>query len=78
MYDAKELEKFFSQYLPAMKQVIEDTWTNREELTEYLDSCLSQNIWGVWAEPYFKDMLHYAKTAPHTYTSPWDVLWAKK
>lgn len=74
MYDAKELEKFFSQYLPAMKQVIEDTWNNREELIENLAFCLSQNIWGVWAEPYFKDMLYYAKTAPHTYSSPWDVL----
>lgn len=74
MYDAKELEKFFSQYLPAMKQVIENTWNNRDELTEYLDFCLSQNVYDVWVIPYFKDMLHYAKTAPHTYTSPWDVL----
>lgn len=74
MYDAKDLEKFFSQYMPAMKQVIENMWSNRQELEEYLEFCLSQNVYDNWVLPYFKDMLHYVKVAPHKYTSPWDVL----
>lgn len=74
MYDAKDLEKFFSQYMPAMKQVIENMWSNRDELKEYLEFCLSQNVYDVWVIPYFKDMLHYTNVASHKYTSPWDVL----
>jgi len=75
MYDPKSLEIFFAQYLPATKRVIEDHWqTNRPEVIAFLDEYIATGIADSWMFPYFKDMIYWAKTAPHTYSNPWDVL----
>ena len=74
-HSIKALEIFFTQYMPAMKRVIEDHWeTNREEARAFINDCLACGVAEGWMRPYFLDMLEHAKTAPHTYTSPWEVL----
>jgi hypothetical protein len=75
MHDPKSLQIFFDQYMPAMKRVIEDHWqTNRQETIAFLDDCLASGFADSWMQPYFSDMRYWAKTAPHTYSNPWDVL----
>jgi hypothetical protein len=74
-HSIKALEIFFSQYLPTMKGVIEDNWeSNREEAIAFLSRGIHCGVAEGWMRPYFLDMLEHAKTAPHKYTSPWDVL----
>lgn len=75
MHDPRTLKIFFDQYIPSMKQLIEDYWVdNRAELVEFLEDWLRIGVAGSWMAPYFQDMLHYAKSAPHTYPDPWSVL----
>ena len=42
MHDPRSLETFFQQYMPAMKALIENMWSSRKELDEYLQFCLDQ------------------------------------
>lgn len=74
MYDPKSLEIFFNQYLPSFKRVIEEDWTDRKKLAEFLSDCLTCGMLDSWMEPYFRDMMYYVRSAPHTYTNPWSVL----
>lgn len=75
MYTPQTLEAFFSRYLPSMKQIIEDHWHyNREELIAFLTECMTMSVEGTWMDPYFKELLRHAKTAPHDYTDPWKSL----
>ena len=74
MHDPKSLEAFFNQYLPSFKRVIEEDWTDRKKLTEFLSDCLNCGMLDTWMHPYFMDMMHYVRSAPHTYTDPWSVL----
>lgn len=75
MHDPRTLKIFFDQYMPGMKHVIEDYWlNNRAELVEFLNDCITCGMGDTWMTPYFHDMLHYAKSAPHTYPDPWSVL----
>ncbi len=74
MYSPKELEKFFTQYLPKTKQEIEKLWAdNRGELNEYLQDWVAMAGEG-WMANYMQDMLYWSKTGSHRYTNPWDML----
>lgn len=68
------LEQFFSQYLPSFKLVIEEDWPDRKKLLDFLSDSVLSGILDTWMEPYFFDMMHYVRSAPHTYTDPWSVL----
>lgn len=73
--DPKSLETFFAQYMPGMKQVIEDYWAqDRKEVVAFLSECLMTGMGDSWMREYFFSMLSHAKTAPHEFTNPWEVL----
>lgn len=74
MHDPRSLETFFQQYMPAMKAIIENMWSSRKELDEYLQFCLDQGVYSDWVKPYIQDMQYWTKTASHQYTDPWSVL----
>lgn len=75
MRTAKELEEFFTEYMPCMKGVIEQMWVeDREDLKKFLQECYTSSFVDTWMTPQFYDMYMLSSTAGHSYTSPWDVL----
>lgn len=74
MYSPKELEEFFSVYLPKTKAEIEGLWlNNRGELNEFLLEWLTMAA-DTWMQPYISDMLYLSKTGSHKYPNPWEIM----